>query len=173
MKNQKGVTLVSLVVTIIVLLILAGISVAMLTGDNGILTQANSAKKKTDTSKNEEIIKLIYNAAKLRLTAASEDDKGKSLLQLSEEEAESSFKEYNITIKDIDGTIYGTKDYIYKFGNSEIEYKLDSSGNIEQDDGSLTLKSLFRGKAYPEESTATGTITQTAGGFIAEIQNCR
>ena len=171
MKNQKGVTLVALVVTIIVLLILAGISVAMLTGDNGILTQANSAKKKTDTSKNEEIIKLIYNAAKLRLTAASEDDKGKSLLQLSEEEAESSFKEYNITIKEIGTTT--TKDYIYKFGNSEIEYTLDSYGNIKQDDGSLTLQSLFRGKAYPEESTATGTITQTAGGFIAEIQNCR
>lgn len=171
MKNQKGVTLVSLVVTIIVLLILAGISVAMLTGDNGILTQANSAKKKTDTSKNEEIIKLIYNAAKLKLTAPSEDDKGKSLLQLSEEEAESSFKEYNITIKEIGTTT--TKDYIYKFGNSEIEYTLDSSGNIKQDDGSLTLQSLFRSKAYPGESTATGTITQTAGGFIADIQNCR
>ena len=65
MKNQKGVTLVSLVLTIIVILILSGIYVAMLTGDNGILTQANSAKKKTDTSKNEEIIKLIYNAANL------------------------------------------------------------------------------------------------------------
>ena len=171
MKNQKGVTLVSLVVTIIVLLILAGISVAMLTGDNGILTQANSAKKKTDTSKNEEIIKLIYNAAKLKFTAPSEDDKGKSLLQLSKEEAESSFKEYNITINEIDSTT--TKNYIYKFGNSEIEYNLDSSGNIKQDDGSLTLESLFRSKAYPGESTATGTITQTAGGFIADIQNCR
>ena len=169
MKNQKGVTLVALVVTIIVLLILAGISVAMLTGDNGILTQANSAKKKTDTSKNEEIIKLIYNAAKLRLTSPSEDDKGKTLLQLSKEEAESSFKKSNIDIK------YNpeTEDYIYTFGNSEIEYKLDSSGNIKQDDGSLTLQSLFRGKAYPGESTAIGTITQTAGGFIADIQNCR
>lgn len=169
MKNQKGVTLVALVVTIIVLLILAGISVAMLTGDNGILTQANSAKKKTDTSKNEEIIKLIYNAAKLRFAAASKDDKGKTLLQLSKEEAESSFKENNITIK----SNSETGDFIYTFGNSEIDYILDSSGNIKQDDGSLTLQSLFRGKAYPGESTATGTITQTAGGFIADIQNCR
>ena len=44
MRNQKGVTLIALVITIIVLLILAGVSIAMLTGDNGILTQAKSAK---------------------------------------------------------------------------------------------------------------------------------
>ena len=36
MRNQKGVTLIALVITIIVLLILAGVSIAMLTGDNGI-----------------------------------------------------------------------------------------------------------------------------------------
>ena len=35
LKNKKGVTLVALVVTIIVLLILAGVSIAMLTGENG------------------------------------------------------------------------------------------------------------------------------------------
>ena len=44
MKNQKGVTLIALVVTIIVLLILAGVSIAMLTGDNGLLTKAKEAQ---------------------------------------------------------------------------------------------------------------------------------
>lgn len=38
MKNTKGITLIALVITIIVLLILAGGSIAMLTGENGILT---------------------------------------------------------------------------------------------------------------------------------------
>ena len=38
-KIEKGITLISLVVTIIVLLILAGVSIAMLTGENGILTR--------------------------------------------------------------------------------------------------------------------------------------
>lgn len=37
MKKQKGITLIALVITIIVLLILAGISIATLTGENGIL----------------------------------------------------------------------------------------------------------------------------------------
>ena len=40
MKNEKGITLIALVITIIVLLILAGISIAMLTGDNGLLTRS-------------------------------------------------------------------------------------------------------------------------------------
>ena len=39
-KQENGITLIALVVTIIVLLILAGISIAMLTGQNGILNRA-------------------------------------------------------------------------------------------------------------------------------------
>ena len=42
-KNQKGITLVALVITIIVLLILAGVSIAMLTGDNGVLKKASES----------------------------------------------------------------------------------------------------------------------------------
>ena len=48
LKKENGITLVALVVTIVVLLILAGVSIAMLTGQNGILTQANNAKSNTD-----------------------------------------------------------------------------------------------------------------------------
>lgn len=43
MKNNKGITLIALVVTIIVLLILAGVSIAMLTGQNGILSRASES----------------------------------------------------------------------------------------------------------------------------------
>ena len=44
MRSQKGITLIALVITIIVLLILAGVSIAMLTGQNGILTRADDSK---------------------------------------------------------------------------------------------------------------------------------
>ena len=47
LKNNKGITLIALVITIIVLLILAGVSIAMLTGDNGILTQSTTARDDT------------------------------------------------------------------------------------------------------------------------------
>ena len=46
MKNNKGITLIALVVTIIVLLILAGVSIAMLTGQNGILNRASQLPMK-------------------------------------------------------------------------------------------------------------------------------
>ena len=58
LKEVEGITLIALVITIIVLLILVGISIAMLTGENGILTQAQSAKEKTTKAEEEEKIKM-------------------------------------------------------------------------------------------------------------------
>ena len=58
LKRNKGITLIALVVTIIVLLVLAGISIVMLTGQNGILNRANEAKEKTGVAQKEENEKL-------------------------------------------------------------------------------------------------------------------
>ena len=63
MKNQKGITLIALVITIIVLLILAGVTIATLTGENGILTQADAAKDNTNRAEAIEKINLALNAA--------------------------------------------------------------------------------------------------------------
>ena len=57
-KRNKGITLIALVVTIIVLLILAGVSINMLTGQNGILNRASEAKEKTEKSQKEENKKM-------------------------------------------------------------------------------------------------------------------
>ena len=54
LKENKGITLIALVITIIVLPILAGVSIATLTGENGILTQANRAKEDTENASEEE-----------------------------------------------------------------------------------------------------------------------
>lgn len=62
MKNQKGITLIALVITIIVLLILAGVTIAMLTGKNGILNKATGAVSETEKATAEEAIKMeVYN----------------------------------------------------------------------------------------------------------------
>ncbi len=53
-KRENGITLIALVITIIVLLILAGVSIAMLTGNNGILTQAKNAKQATADATQKE-----------------------------------------------------------------------------------------------------------------------
>ena len=62
MKNNKGITLIALVITIIVLLILAGVTIAMLTGDNGILTKTNQAKTNTSKGEAADKINMALNA---------------------------------------------------------------------------------------------------------------
>lgn len=62
MRNQKGITLIALVITIIVLLILAGVSIAMLTGQNGILTRANDSKLANAKAEVMEKVNMELNA---------------------------------------------------------------------------------------------------------------
>ena len=69
LKTNKGITLIALVITIIVLLILAGVTIATLTGDNGILTKAQSAKTQNDKATAKEKVDLAI--------AASLDETGK------------------------------------------------------------------------------------------------
>ena len=54
MKRNKGITLIALVITIIVLLILAGVAISMLSGENGTLKKAAEAKIKTEQAQKEE-----------------------------------------------------------------------------------------------------------------------
>lgn len=65
-KNEKGITLVALVVTIIILLILASVSINLTLGDNGIIIKAKEAKRKSQEGYiNEEFaMNLIQNEIK-------------------------------------------------------------------------------------------------------------
>ena len=64
-RKNNGITLIALVVTIIVLLILAGISISMLSGENGILNRATEAKETYKTSSEKEAISLIVASAQM------------------------------------------------------------------------------------------------------------
>ena len=63
LRINRGITLIALVITIIVLLILAGVSISMLTGQNGILTQAQKAKNSTEQSSAKEKVELAVTGA--------------------------------------------------------------------------------------------------------------
>ena len=63
MNSKKGITLIALVITIIVLLILAGVTIATLTGDNGLLQKAGEAKNTTLEAEGLERIKLAVMAS--------------------------------------------------------------------------------------------------------------
>ena len=64
-NKERGITLIALVITIIVLLILASVSIAMLTGDNGILTQANKAKHETGVKGLKDEVNLMMQKRKI------------------------------------------------------------------------------------------------------------
>ena len=62
LSNKRGITLVALVITIIVLLILAGVSLAMALGNNGVLTRSSEAVVKTDEATAVMDVKVAYAA---------------------------------------------------------------------------------------------------------------
>ena len=75
-NKEKGITLVSLVVTIIVLIILAGVSINTLVGNNGIITMAQKAKENTELAKIEEKKQLnsLYEVLQNNGEGIIEDD---------------------------------------------------------------------------------------------------
>ena len=74
MKNNKGITLVALVITIIVLIILAGISINLILGNNGIITIAKKAKENIELARIEEETQL--NELYTQLESSSTDSGG-------------------------------------------------------------------------------------------------
>ena len=71
MKNNKGITLVALVVTIVVLLILAGVSINSVLGENGIITKAKDAAEKTAAAQEKEMIERNLLEQELENSLAS------------------------------------------------------------------------------------------------------
>ena len=62
-KQERGITLIALVVTIVVLLILAAVSISMLGGENGIITQAIKAQEENEIAEEKERVELAAVAA--------------------------------------------------------------------------------------------------------------
>ncbi len=130
--NEKGITLIALVITIIVLLILAGVSIAMLTGENGILTQAQNAKKTTEISEEEEIISLAANEAIINNNELTQNSLQKVLdSQLGTEKTAVTYN--------IDGTLS------IMFMDTMRNYKLDNS-TVEND---IDFNEAFKTQVAP------------------------
>ena len=63
MRKKSGITLIALIVTVIVLLIISGVTLSTLTGDDGILSKTNEAQEVTDTAKLDEQVNLAVLSA--------------------------------------------------------------------------------------------------------------
>ena len=120
MRKEKGITLVALVVTIIVLIILAGISINLVLGDNGIITKAQEAKKQQKIAEIKEKISLELTSAETDAIIRNES--------LEEEQLNDIVSKYG-TLQDDKDTIL-TKDDNYEISLKEIWYgTLSTSGS--------------------------------------------
>ena len=122
MKNQKGITLIALVITIIILLILAGVTIITLTGENGILNQASKARIESIKGKEIEQIKLSYNAVKI-------DKLKDSNSPVTSTDLGDELKKYNEnTTAETDTE--NTELIIVTFEDTNNQYIVDENGNI-------------------------------------------
>ena len=119
-KASKGITLIALVITIIVLLILVAVSIATLTGENGILTKVNTAKTRTIEEEEKEQIKLAYST----VIADKLEKEDKTAVTVDELEIELKKLNPDVTVTSEGDKIKVT---FNKTGNS---YTIDSNGNI-------------------------------------------
>ena len=123
--KEKGVTLVALSVTIIILLILAWTSIAILTGDDGNIKQAQEGKRLTEISEERQAIDLaIVDAIKsdnnAELTKESEENLKKALnKQIGEGTYEIKYNETNNTFE-------------ITFKESQRTYIVDEDGNLQE-----------------------------------------
>ncbi|MCI8636320.1 MAG: hypothetical protein HFJ36_00335 [Clostridia bacterium] len=122
-KKQNGITLIALVITIIILLILAGITIATLSGDNGILNKANLAGEETKKKNYEEILKLISHG--LRADKITNNWDAKRYLDEFENEIKKNetFNESEINRRN-DTSIYviTKEEYVYKITENDIKF---------------------------------------------------
>ena len=154
--KSNGITLIALVITIVVLLILAGVSIATLTGNNGILTQAGVAKETTENKSAEEKVKLA-------VVGAMANNK----LGLTVDEFKKELNNYK-------GTVEGTEFPVTAIVDGK-SFEVDSEGNVKLLNGKEEKKvepgqyvSETKKNNYKDSENNTATVP--AGFTVSEIE---
>ena len=116
-KKQKGITLIALVVTILVLIILAGVTLNMILSDDGIIKQAKEERLSQEEKADMEAITLAMAAQDF----AIEMNGGQRNSEDLKAELEKTYEEGNVTVEEIDGfenefkvTINGDENRMYR-----------------------------------------------------------
>ena len=122
-KNNSGVTLIALIITIIVLLILAGVTIAMIMGDNGILNRAVDASDSTTIAQEKEQVQTAYAAA--MMDAYDQEDKTVTQAMLQQEM--NNLTGDNAT----EVTDNGDGSFNVYFKDTENNYRVDNEGVTE------------------------------------------
>ncbi len=140
MREKSGITLITLAVTIIILLILAGITIATITSDNGIIKNANKAKEQTEITEEKEIIeKATVQAMGNNKYGNIEEDELQSELDKETGEGKTETSEIGEEIEVV-------------FIESDRYYTVDIDGNVAQ---IITEENTAETPTYWEKTTKT------------------
>ena len=163
-RKNNGITLIALVITIIVLLILAGVSIAILTGDNGILTQAQNAKKLTADAAQLEDTKLVIAEIELEYNTLTEETDKKAYFEnklksyTTSTGAKIKYENGYITYNGADGENAVMK---YNVNTGKIE-KVSSDMNIQEYYSLHPEFHIPKGFRYLMGSASTGYVITDA-----------
>ena len=120
-ETQKGITLISIVITIIVLLILAGISIATLNGDSGIIKKSKEAKEQTEISEEKEVVNRAI------VQAIGNNKKGDLIESKLQEQLDKIASSGKTEVTDTG------EEFEVVFMNSNRYYNVDKDGNIVEE----------------------------------------
>ena len=172
-RNSKGITLIALVISIIVMLILAGVSLNAVIGDNGILTKAQQAKLVQEESKRREDLEYIlyeYNSSSFLGQADGFTDYLESL------KTEGKIEDYLYTdtlIVKYDGAYYETEkngDYYEIKNKLEDDLTGGEGGSIEGNNYIVTPDNLTSGEVAITEGSSYVVLDEVKGeNFNFEI----
>ena len=131
----------------------------MLTGQNGILTQAQKAGEQTDIGQEKEAIALAYNGAKAENNGGDVD-------------ADDLNRNFGYNDTKADATDVGNGKITVKFEESQRTYTIDANGNISDPTTGTTPEASVPGKYYEEDTEITvgdETITIPGGATVSKI----
>ena len=163
-RKNKGITLIALVVTIVVLLILAAVSISMLGGENGIITQAIEAKDKNEIAEEKEKVQLAAAAAKTK------NNLGEIL-----ESNLSSELDNNIGSGEYSLSKSGDK-YTVTYTDSQRSYEIDANGNVtELGEANIIASIRIEGEKVTTPPLPSSDFTHTEGtvdtGYVIKDSN--
>ena len=156
-RKDKGITLIALVVTIIVLLILAGISISMLTGQNGILNRATTAKTQTEISQVDEMVKFSAMDA-----LANGNGKITEVLLTEALNKNLGSGNYTLTGNETDG---------WTIVANEKKYNINGNGSITEKGKEISECTWQEINALAKEIAKDSTITKDTEGPVTKTIN--
>ena len=147
-KNERGITLIVLVITIIVTLILAGVTISGLNGENGIITKSKEAKIKAEKSRTIEKINLVI------LTVMTEGDGDIDTGKLREE-----LEKEGLTVKTEGNNLP------WDVSDGKYIYRINEDYTVEEVEGINLSKKEIK-LISGENETITATLTEGTTGKI-------